>query len=299
MTLSRTAKKRWFGIILIFPALLLVFAIIMYPLYIIIQGSFYKGTILKLSYDTSPTLENYMTFFAEGNFIRPLVVTLLFIIAVTSITFLVGFVTAIVLNQKFKGRRIARVLTLLPWPVPSSIASLVWIVMLNPTIGIINYLLIQIGILDSPITWLSSEIPAFLAVTLATSWKGYPFFTLILLSGMQSIPLQLYEAAKLDGANWWGRLIHVTLPSLRPVIAIGIIMRILWLLKDFSIIYIMTGGGPRGATETLALHLYKNAFEYFKMNYASAVGVVILVLGGIMTFLVLRMRKYQGDQSEK
>jgi len=273
------------------PAFILVFVIILYPLVIIIQGSFHTGKILKLSYDSSPTLENYKTLLIEGNFIKPLLITFLFIFAVTLITFLVGFISAMILNQNFKGRKIARLFILLPWPVPSSIASLVWIVMFNPVIGVINYLLIKIGILEAPMAWLNFKIPAFLAVTMATSWKGYPFFTLILLAGLQSIPLQLYEAARIDGANWWARLKYITVPSLRSVIAIGIIMRILWILKDFSIIYVMTGGGPSGATETLSLYLYKNAFEYFKMNYASAVGVVILILGITMTTLVLRLRQ--------
>jgi len=273
------------------PAFILVFVIILYPLVIIIQGSFHTGKILKLSYDSSPTLENYKTLLIEGNFIKPLLITFLFIFAVTLITFLVGFISAMILNQNFKGRKIARLFILLPWPVPSSIASLVWIVMFNPVIGVINYLLIKIGILEAPMAWLNFNIPAFLAVTMATSWKGYPFFTLILLAGLQSIPLQLYEAARIDGANWGARLKYITVPSLRSVIAIGIIMRILWILKDFSIIYVMTGGGPSGATETLSLYLYKNAFEYFKMNYASAVGVVILILGITMTTLVLRLRQ--------
>jgi len=124
---------------------------------------------------------------------------------------------------------------------------------------------------------------------LATIWKGYPFFTIVILAGLQNIPVELYDAAGVDGAGWLRRFRHVTLPGLRSVIVIGLLLQGLWSLRDFSIILVMTGGGPAGATETLALYLYNNAFSYFKMGYAASVGVIVLLISLVGAGIALRM----------
>ncbi len=215
--------------------------------------------------------------------------TFLYVGIVTSISFFVGLGLALLLNQRFKGRSAARVLFLLPWPVPASIAALMWMMMVDPTVGMLNYLLTNIGLLAKPMSWLSFPIPAFIAVSLATLWKGYPFFTIVLLAGLQAIPEYLYDAASIDGASWWPRLRYITIPGLRPVIAIGLLLQGLWTLRDFSILYVMTKGGPAGATETLALYLYNQAFSYYHMSYAAAVGGVILLISLVMAIIVLRL----------
>ena len=289
MRLSRAAQKRLFGILLLLPAIIIAFTIIIYPLFIVLQGSFHGGRILKLSYNSPLTLANYEKFFTRWRFAKPFLVTFLYVGIVTSISFFVGLGLALLLNQRFKGRSAARVLFLLPWPVPASIAALMWMMMVDPTVGMLNYLLTNIGLLAKPMSWLSFPIPAFIAVSLATLWKGYPFFTIVLLAGLQAIPEYLYDAASIDGASWWPRLRYITIPGLRPVIAIGLLLQGLWTLRDFSILYVMTKGGPAGATETLALYLYNQAFSYYHMSYAAAVGGVILLISLVMAIIVLRL----------
>jgi len=286
--LSRGAQRRVFGWLLLLPAVIVIFSIIIYPLTIVIQGSLHEGRILKFSYDSPLTLANYERFFTGGRFVKPFLVTFLYVGITTSISFLIGFGSALLLSQRFKGRRIARVLSLLPWPVPASIAAVLWMMMVDPTVGVLNHFLTKAGVFAKPIPWLSLPIPAFIAVSITTIWKGYPFFTIILLAGLQAIPVYLYDAAGIDGAGWWQKLRHITIPGLRSVIAMGALLQALWTLRDFSIIYVMTRGGPAQATETLALHLYNQAFSYYHMNYAAAVGIVILLISLAMAVIAIR-----------
>ena len=276
---------------LMLPTVVIVFTIIIYPLYIVLQGSFHEGKILKLSYDSPLTLANYQRFFSNGRFAQPFLITFLYVVIVTAVSLLVGFASALLLNQRFRGRSAARVLSLLPWPVPASIAALIWLMMIDPAVGVLNYLLTKVEILDRPMPWLAFPVSAFVAVSLATLWKGYPFFTIVLLAGLQAIPEYLYDAASIDGASGWDRLRHITIPGLRPVIAVGVLLQGLWTLRDFSIIFVMTKGGPAGATETLALYLYNNAFSYYHMNYAASVGVVILLISLVMAIITLRLTR--------
>jgi multiple sugar transport system permease protein len=262
--------------------------VIIYPLLIILQGSFHPSRFLKFKYTTPLSLVNYGQFFAEWQFIKPLGVTLLYTVSVSFLSFLIGLVLALLLNQNFMGRSTARILFISPWPIPASIAALIGMLMVDPTVGVLNAFLMKVGVLSKPMAMLSFPLPAFVSVSLVTIWKGFPFFTIILLAGLQSIPEYLYEAASIDGARWFIKFRHITLPGLRSIIAIGFLLQGLWTLRDFSIIYVMTQGGPVGWTETLALHLYNYAFSFYNMGYAAAVGVVVLLISLILAIVVLR-----------
>ena len=233
-------------------------------------------------------LHNYRDMFANPAFWQSLRVTLQYVLWGVVGSFGIGLFTAVLLNQPFRGRALARVLVVLPWPIPGVVAATIFMWMFNSSFGVINYLLMQVGIVDRPVQWFTQPGPALLAVILATIWKGYPFFTISLLAGMQSIPKELYEAARVDGAGALEQFRFITLPALTPVIGISLIIATLWQFRVFDIIFVMTGGGPSGATETLAIQIYREAFQYFQMSYAAAVGMVTLFLSVVATFIYLR-----------
>ena len=286
--LSRSAQKRLMGLALMLPTALIAILIVAYPTYVIIQGSIHDEGILRLSYDSPLTLKNYQRFFRNWRFLQPLIATAIYTTAVTAFTFLIGLGSALLLHQRFVGRALARSLALLPWPIPMSIVALMTLLVIDPSVGILNLTLTKLGFFARPVSWVTSSSLSMIAVCLAAIWKGYPFFTITLLAGLQGIPVHLYEAAHIDGANAWQRLRHVTLPCLRPIIAVGLLLQVLWLIKDFTLILIVTNGGPNGATETLGLHVYRSAFEFFRMDYAAAAGVMVLLLAAVLAVLALR-----------
>ncbi len=275
---------------LLAPAIIVVLVVIVYPLLLAGQMSFHEVRIFRVDRGLTGDvgLHNYQDMFANAAFWQSLRVTLQYVLWGVVGSFGIGLFTAVLLNQPFPGRALARVLVVLPWPIPGVVAATIFMWMFNSSFGVINYLLLWVGVIDQPIQWFTQSGPALLAVILATIWKGYPFFTISLLAGMQSIPKELYEAARVDGAGALEQFRFITLPALTPVIGISLIIATLWQFRVFDIIFVMTGGGPSGATETLAIQIYREAFQYFEMSYAAAVGMVTLFLSVVATFIYLR-----------
>jgi len=236
-----------------------------------------------------PSLRNYEDMFANPVFWSSLRITLAYVFWGTLGSFGIGLFTALLLNQPFRGRFLARILVVLPWPIPGVVAATAFTWMFNTSFGVINYILLQVGVIASPVAWFTQSGPALMAVLAATIWKGYPFFTITLLAGMQSIPKELYEAARVDGATAPQQFRHITVPALRSVMGIALVISTLWMFRVFDIIYVMTGGGPSRSTETLAIQIYREAFQYFEMGYAAAVGMVTLALSIVATLIYLRV----------
>jgi multiple sugar transport system permease protein len=290
LTPRSAVGKRMFALSLLAPAATIVLLVILYPLFVAANMSLYDVRIFRGldALTGGPNLWNYEDMAANPVFWRALRTSLFYVIWATGLSFLVGLGTAMLLNQQFRGRLLARILMVLPWPVPGVVGTLIFIWMFNASFGVINYLLMRVGVISSPISWFTGAETAFVAVVAGTVWKGYPFFTVMLLAGLQAVPHELYEAARVDGANPRQQFLHITLPALRPVIGIGLVISSMWTFREFETIYIMTGGGPSRATETLAIQIYQEAFQYLKMSYASSIGMVTLVISVLMTIFFLR-----------
>lgn len=288
---TSAARSRIYAFALLAPAIIVVLLVIVYPLIIAGQMSFFDVQVFRRDrgFTGTPGWFNYRDMIENAAFWRSLRVTLGYVFWGTVGSFGIGLFTAVLLNQPFRGRFLARILVMMPWPIPGVVAATIFMWMFNSSFGVVNYLLLQVGLIESSIPWFTRSGPAFFAVTAATIWKGYPFFTVTLLAGMQSIPKELFEAARVDGANAVQQFRHITLAALRPVIGISLVISTLWLFRVFDIIFVMTGGGPSGATETLAIQIYREAFQYFQMSYAAAVGMVTLLLSVIATFVYLRL----------
>lgn len=289
--LRNATRSRLYAFALLAPAIVVVLLVIIYPLIMAAQMSLYEVRIFRVDRGLTGDigLHNYRDMFDNPSFWQSLRVTLYYVIFGVIGSFGIGLFTAVLLNRPFKGRALARVLMVLPWPIPGVVAATIFVWMFNSSFGVLNYLLLKTGIVSEPVQWFTQSVPALIAVTAATIWKGYPFFTISLLAGMQSVPKELYEAARVDGASAAQQFRWITIPALAPVIGISLVIATLWQFRVFDIIFVMTGGGPSGGTETLAIQIYREAFQYFEMSYAAAVGMITLALSIISTFFYLRM----------
>lgn len=266
---------------LMLPSLLALGAIILYPIAQAILLSFQEGNLLKGGMvEPRPFigLRNYVTALSLPEFWRSLWVTTLYSLLAVVGSYGLGLFLALLLTASFRGRAVARVLAIAPWAMPPVVTSIVWLWMYDPQFGVINYLLQRAGLLAANVAWLADPLLALPAVIAVTIWKNVPLAMMVLLAGLQSIPRELYEAARIDGAGSLAEFRHVTLPGLKPVSAVIVLMLSLWTFKEFTYVYVLTGGGPGRATETLVLQVYDQAFKYLDFGLAAATGVLVMLL---------------------
>lgn len=278
MPRATTQRINWLPIWLLGPVAVLLAVILIWP---IVQGvalSFFNTRILNYSAGKFIGLANFNALFQDEYFWNSLKVTAIYGAASVICTYVLGLGFALLLNRDFKGRGFIRTIFILPWAIPEVVAVLIFAWMLDPQFGVGNYLLVLIGVIEQPQAWLSQSHLALPALVVLTAWQQFPLAMLILLAGLQTIPEEQYEAAKMDGAGALTRFIHVTLPGLRSVNVILILLLILNSFRRVTMIYAMTRGGPARSTETLSVLTYNTAFEYQRVGYAAAVGTVLLLI---------------------
>lgn len=286
--LSSPRHANKLGYLLLAPAVLLILLILIYPIILSFDLSFQDVKIARIGGDRKPfTTINYQRLFGSAEFWQACWVSFKLIAVVTFFCFVIGLGTALLVNQQFKGRTLARLLIAMPWAVPEVVAVIVWWWIFDSSFGLMNWILVTLDLAAKPITWLSDPVAAFSAVSTVMIWKGYPFVSIMLLAGLQAIPEDYYHAAKVDGASAWQRFTNITLPCLMPVLGVTMILVVLWVFRDFTIIYVLTGGGPIGATQTLSIMTYEQAFGFYKFGYAAAVGIVTMVLCIIVSRLMV------------
>ncbi len=266
-------------ILLVLPAAVLLALVLVVPMCIALWSSLFSLNILNLADQKFIGLDNYTRLVGDPAFWHALLITGVYTLCVLVGAYALGLVTALLLRPKFPGRGAARTVAILPWAVPQVVAVLVWVWMFDSNYGVVNYLLQLLGIGDGHVKWLEDQQLAFLAVVVVSVWVLYPVATTMLLAGLQGIGDELYEAARMDGASRWQQFRYVTLPGLAPVnLVLVLLLVLLGFTRVVTIIYVMTGGGPGRATETLPLQTYLEAFKYHELGYASAVGTTVLIL---------------------
>ena len=283
-------RERRFAYALLAPAVVAVGALIAWPMYLIVSISFREGRSLNfLALDRRPLgLGNYRTVLTDPATWHSVGVSLIYTAGTLAPAFLIGLLTALLLNRVFPLRRWLRSLVLLPWAVPGVMVSIVFLWMFDASFGVVNALLRSAGFTGTDIAWYSTESTALFAVIVPTIWKAYPFFTLTLLAAMQSIPGHLYEAAEVDGATALQRFANVTWPGIRGPAVLALVLNGLWTFREFDIIFAATGGGPAKATETLGIRAYNEAFGYFYMGRAAVIGVLMLLIALAAVLLARR-----------
>jgi multiple sugar transport system permease protein len=228
--------------------------------------------------ETGYTLASYKALLKDPFFKTTFWNTFVFVSFSVGCHMILGLAVAMVLNGALPAKPLFRVIALLPWVVPDVVAGIIWKWMYNPIYGALNDLLIRVGMLENPVEWLSNPKLAMISAILVNLWRGFPFVMLILLAGLQAIPRHLYEAAAIDGASKFTQFIHVTLPGLRKMIVVALALDIVWEVRRFGLIQAMTQGGPGVLTEVLSTYTYKQYFQFFRFEYASAISVVMTIV---------------------
>lgn len=289
------SRDRRLGIFLLLPAVFLFATLIGYPLLNSVWLSFHRvNTITQAS--TFIGLENYRDIFGSSEFYNSLLTTMIWTTGSLVLQVGIGVAVALMLHQNLWCRSLARGLVLFPYLLPMVVAVLVWKWLLNDLYGIVNHLLMTLGIISSPVDWMGSIPNAMITIILIGGWKYFPFVVLAVLARLQTIPEQLYEAARVDGASAWNRFWDITMPQLRNVLAIIILLRAIWDFKEFDLIYMMTGGGPVSSTETLPLLVFKQAFPLMQMGKAAATAILMMCVMSVFMYIYFRARRRFGDE---
>jgi multiple sugar transport system permease protein len=276
--ISWRVRKLLIGYSYLVPAVLCMLATVVVPIILAIKMSLYADVLYKPQEYRFIGLGNYVRLVQDPVFWQSLWNSVVWVFGSVILQFIVGFAAALLLQQAFRGRALVRTLTLLPWIIPGVVVGLIWEWLYQPNYGVINDLLIKVGLLHERVAWLSSPDTAMAAVVFTNIWRGIPFFAIMLLAGLQAVPDELYDAAHVDGANVFQRFWHVTLPLLRPIIVVATATRIIWTFNYADLIFVMTGGGPANATQITSTYTLVQAYSVLDFGYAGALSVVLLLV---------------------
>lgn len=288
-TIRKKRKINWFMILLLVPAVAMLTVTIIIPVFVVIGMSFFHYNLLDMNHIKWNDFANYQAVFTDKEFIRTFGRTLVYVCGTVSFQFFIGLGVALLLNMKsLKGRKLFRSLLFLPWTIPSLVVAVTWMFIFQPQYGIANYLF-QLGdysILGNPKT-------AMLGVIISAIWKQMPLMMIMLLSGLQTVPEDLKEAAEIDGATGFQKFWCIIVPCIMPVVKTVTLTSIVSNFQMFVLFFTMTGGGPVRATTTLPLYTYETAFSGFNLGKGAAIGVFWLV------FLVIFSTVYNKVLSTK
>ncbi len=292
LALARQTHKRidLFPYLLILPAFVVIGAVLFYPVLKAIEISFRSYYLPSVAVSGTPFagLSNYAAIFQSPYFWQALFFTGMYTVCSVVGVYLLALGVALLLNDEFRGRGVFRALAIVPWAVPYVVAALTWIWLFDIQFGVLNSLLLKTGLSQKAIPWLLDPSWSKVSVTIVTVWKQFPFAAIMLLAALQGIPRELYEAADVDGAGPWRKFRSVTMPGLHNVSVLVILLTSIQVFKLFTVVYLLTGGGPGRATETLVVQTYLEAFSTFDMGRASAIGVVTLVLILLLSYVLIR-----------
>ena len=280
------SMKRLMPYFFIGPALLALVALVVYPLLYGVYISFFK-TNLANKWDFVG-LKNYISVFSDGVFVKQLGVTLKFTAIVVLAHFIIGIFLAMLLNQSRPGITFFRTILVLPWLMPEVVIALIFKWIMNPLYGLLNYGMQLLGLSEGGVSWLGDTEYAFISVVLVCIWKGYPLVMVNALAALQSVSTDIYEAAKVDGANKIQTFFRIILPSIKPVLATTLILDTVWWFKHYTIVYLMTKGGPGSDTSIVSIEIYKQAFDYFNFGKAASMSVVVFFVCLIISKLYRR-----------
>ncbi len=282
-------SRRW-AYYLLLPSLLLVAAVALYPVASGVWLSFQRYNLLRASVPSFVGLAQYADLWADSVFWTAVRNTAVWVTVGAGSQFLLGLITALALNRpRLRVAPLLRVGLLLPWLMPTVVAGHMWSLLLDSRLGVVNDLLVRAGLLHGYVAWFAQSETAMGAVLVVDLWKNFPFFTLLLLAGLQGIPDELYEAAEVDGADPWYRFLRITLPLLTPVIVAAVILRVIGLVNAPDLMIILTHGGPGLATHVLSLLAFNDAYTGFDFGAAAAVATVMLVLLMLFTSAYVRV----------
>lgn len=296
LRLGMKKSDRLFAAMMLGPAIIMLVALNIYPFLTAVHSSLFS--IHTITRETAWVgLGNYLSIIKESLFWESLWRSLIWTVPSVIIQLVLGIAISLLLHQELKGRWLARGVVLFPYLVPAIVASLVWRFMFSPLTGVVNYLLVDVlGLLGEPIAWLADPKMAMIAIIIVGIWKYVPFMIILFLARLQTTPLELYDAAKIDGANPWQEFWHITLPWLWPIIIVAMLLRTLWLFNHFDMVYLMAFGGPLYATTTLPVLIRTTAFDLNEIGKAAAISMMMVLILIVTSFSYLRYYERAEEQ---
>jgi ABC-type sugar transport system permease subunit len=303
-TMIKAKQRRWgspsmTGYLFLVPALFILALVGFYPLVRTVILSFYNLNLTN-PVTTYVGLSNYIHLLDDIWFKVAYKNTWIFTVVSVAAETLLGLLIALLLDKKFPGRGWVRASILIPWAIPTVISADMWKWLFNSEYGLINFLLLKIGLIDTYQNWLGSPTFAFWCAVIADIWKTTPFMALILLAGLQTIPEEIYEAGQIDGVSSWQRFRFITLPLLSPTIVMAILLRSLDAFRVFDLIFVLTGGGPANSTEVLSSYAYKTTFSSTQIGYGASMSTMmalsVFVLAMVMLFWLRHAYARQGGK---
>ena len=281
------------GYLMIAPAIIFLMVIVVYPLITVLRLSFFDFAGLRAQTATFTGLNNYINLLSDPIYLTSLKNTLIFVLGSVVGHMVLGLIFALILHQRWPNiwlRNIMRGLLILPWLFSLASAGLVWALILNP-LGPLNYLLVNFGLVEEAVNFLGQKETALWTLVAVNIWKSYPFYMIMILGGLQTIPIDLYEAAKVDGAGHWQRFWRITLPLLRPVLVATIAIDFISTFGVFDLVRTLTEGGPARSTITLGYYTWLVGFRDVDFGYGSAISISMLMITGVALFIYLRLSK--------
>jgi len=274
------------------PSVILIVAIMLVPLAIGMSYAFRDIQLLDPASGDYIGFDHFYDLWDDANFWNALSNTIWWTVLSVALQFFLGLVLALLLNRSFPGRSVVQALVFLPWAVPSFLSGLNWAWLLNPVVGPVPHWLVSLGLMATPDNILSSPTHALWGPIIANVWWGFPFFAIMLLAALQSIPQDIYEAAQIDGAGSIQRFFSITVPFLAPTVAITVLLRAVWIANSADLIVVMTKGGPADSTQILASYIFLQAFQHLDFGYASAIALVLLVLMLLYAGTLIGLRQF-------
>lgn len=281
-------RDRRIGLIMLAPAVITTTLVLIYPMIVALQSSFYKINTVTRS-EVFVGLQNYLSLRTDPTFWAALWRTLIWTVGAIGSQAVVGIMVAIALNKKVRGLNLVRGVVLFPYLVPAIVAVLTWRWIFSGTVGVANYLLVDVThLLDAPISWFHPKW-AMVSVIIMSLWKYLPYWAIFILARLQSVPEELHEAAMIDGASPWQRFRFITWPWIMPVVMVLVVLRSIWAFREFDMVYLPAAGGPLQRTTTIPVYIRHVAFDLTDIGRAAAVAIALLVVVVLLNQMYLRI----------
>ena len=286
---KKRKREPWLFLLPVLVVLLLLFG---YPLINSIVMAFqnYKLTAPNDIYFNG--FENFKKLFGDPDGLMILKNSIIYVVISVAGQFLLGLSLALALKKQFKGRGLYQSIVFLPWAFSGFVVGLIFRWSFNGEYGVVNNLLMKLGIIDNNIAWLGTPGYSLAVVIIAMIWMGIPFFAIMILAALQSIPADVYEAADVDGCGTVRQFFQITLPYIKPTLITTVLLRTIWIFNSLDLVVIITDGGPANSSQTLPAYMYSKAFGSYDFGFAAALGVMLMIILGLYALIFLKVTKY-------
>ena len=285
-------KKVMEPYLFILPVVLALLAMYGYPLINSFIMSFQKYSLLAPKDIRFNNLENYKKLFSQSETLMVVKNTIIYVVCTVGASFLLGLTLALALRKNFRGRGVYQAIVFMPWACSGFVIGLMFRWSFNGEYGVVNEILLRLGIIKEAIAWLGTPGYSLAVIIIAMIWMAIPFFAIMYLAALQSIPSDVYEAAELDGCTGIKRFFYITFPYIRPTVITTLLLRTIWVFNSYELVVVITNGGPANTSQTLASYMYSKAYANYDFGFAAALGMVLIVVLGLYAFGFMKITKY-------